>query len=69
MGWGLTSRPLPRTRDGESMGLLGMQERVLLCGGELSVRSAPGHGTEIRFSIPLPDALVSADSNRRSTAS
>ena len=58
-----------RARDGDSMGLLGMQERVLLCGGELSVRSAPGRGTEIWFSIPLADALVSADSKQRSAAS
>ena len=58
-----------RARDGDSMGLLSMQERVRLCGGELSVRSAPGRGTEIRFSIPMADALVNVDSKQRSTPS
>jgi signal transduction histidine kinase len=38
---------------GESMGLLSMQERVLLAGGELEVISAPRRGTEIRVRFPL----------------
>ena len=33
---------------GASMGLLGMQERVALVGGEFEIRSAPGGGTEVR---------------------
>jgi signal transduction histidine kinase len=31
-----------------SLGLLGMEERVALAGGELEVRSAPGQGTSLR---------------------
>lgn len=41
-------------------GLVGMRERVLLIGGNFSLRSAPGAGTEIEVSVPatrpLPDA-------------
>lgn len=36
-----------------SNGLLGMRERALLVTGDLTVRSAPGEGTEIRLELPL----------------
>jgi signal transduction histidine kinase len=36
----------------EGFGLLGMQERVELSGGELEIRSRPGDGTEIRAWVP-----------------
>jgi PAS domain S-box-containing protein len=39
---------------GASLGLLGMQERVLLVGGQIDIRSAPGQGTEIQTRFPLP---------------
>jgi PAS domain S-box-containing protein len=44
---------LQRARLGTSFGLLGMQERVLLAGGEITVDSAPEHGTTIRICFPL----------------
>lgn len=44
----------PRT--GRGMGLFGMQERANLVGGMLQIDSAPGDGTEIRITIPLPPA-------------
>jgi PAS domain S-box-containing protein len=37
-----------RATAGISMGLLGMQERISLVGGEFEVRSMPGAGTEVR---------------------
>jgi signal transduction histidine kinase len=37
-----------RAAQGESLGLLSMQERVALAGGELKIDSAPGHGTTVR---------------------
>ncbi|HMS84991.1 MAG TPA: PAS domain-containing sensor histidine kinase [Nitrospira sp.] len=42
-----------RARDGETMGLFGMEERVRLAGGSLSMLSEPGRGTslELRFSL------------------
>lgn len=36
-----------------SMGLIGMEERALLAGGLLAVRSAPGEGTTVRATFPL----------------
>lgn len=47
---------LERASHGASLGLLGMQERALFAGGQMHIQSAPGHGTEIRLSIPLPQA-------------
>lgn len=39
--------------DSGSLGLLGMQERVLMLGGELTIASRPGSGTRIFVSLPL----------------
>jgi two-component system sensor histidine kinase UhpB len=36
----------------ESLGLLGMKERVLAFGGELSIRGEPGGGTVLVLKIP-----------------
>ncbi len=49
-----------RVESGSSggLGLTGMRERVALCGGELSVESAPGKGTTIRVRIPLEEPEV-----------
>ncbi len=44
---------LERARHGESLGLLGMQERVQLIGGQIAIESAPGRGTEIRARVPI----------------
>jgi PAS domain S-box-containing protein len=35
------------------LGLLSMQERVALLGGNLSIRSQPGEGTEVIVAVPL----------------
>jgi PAS domain S-box-containing protein len=45
---------LARAAQGQSGGLLGMQERVMLCGGRLTIESAAQRGTTIRARIPLP---------------
>jgi signal transduction histidine kinase len=37
---------------GKSMGIVGMRERALLLGGELSITGAPGEGTTVRVRIP-----------------
>lgn len=42
-----------KAQAGASLGLLGMEERVHLVGGAFAIASAPGRGTEIRFSFPL----------------
>lgn len=36
-------------------GLMGIQERALLYGGQLTIRSAPGEGTEITVRLPYPN--------------
>ena len=40
----------------ESWGLRGIRERATAVGGKLSIDSRPGHGTTVRFEIPLEDA-------------
>jgi PAS domain S-box-containing protein len=38
----------------KSLGLLGMRERAAILGGRVSISSAPGKGTTVTASIPLP---------------
>ena len=38
---------------GASLGVLGMQERAQLAGGQLVIDSAPGRGTDVHASLPL----------------
>jgi signal transduction histidine kinase len=38
----------------KSLGLLGMQERALLFGGEVRISGTPGHGTSVSVQIPIP---------------
>lgn len=47
------------SRGRKGLGLLGMRERVEMVGGQLSITSAPGSGTEVRALIPLPAAGTS----------
>jgi PAS domain S-box-containing protein len=44
---------LERAAHGASLGLLGMQERVLLVGGQIDIESTPAQGTEIRARFPM----------------
>jgi signal transduction histidine kinase len=42
---------------GRSLGILGMRERALLLGGELTIRGVPGKGTTVKVLIPeMPPA-------------
>lgn len=41
-----------RAHAGSSMGVLGMQERAMLAGGTLDIRSTPSHGCTITFRCP-----------------
>lgn len=43
-----------------SLGLLGMRERARRLGGDLNIRSAPGQGTVVTFSVPLEVTSVEA---------
>jgi signal transduction histidine kinase len=44
-----------RCAQGNHLGLIGIEERVRLLEGELSVDSAPGQGVILRAEIPLPE--------------
>jgi len=46
-------RPLP----GDTAGISGMRERALLADAQLSIRSNPGAGTEVRLDVPLDEEL------------
>jgi protein-histidine pros-kinase len=50
---------LKRAATGRHLGLLGMRERVEALGGRLEIESTPGHGTEIRASVPLEVEVAS----------
>jgi two-component system sensor histidine kinase UhpB len=45
-----------RAAKGTSLGLIGMEERMTLAGGSFELRSAPGQGTLLFATFPLPHA-------------
>ncbi|WP_293912021.1 GAF domain-containing protein [Deinococcus sp.] len=51
-GQGLDLRVAERRAQEGHMGLLGLRERVALAGGQLSLDSEPGQGTQVRFMLP-----------------
>lgn len=56
-GCGFDFEALRKSSDQErGLGLAGMNERVLLLDGSLTVHSSPGHGTTIEVRIPLEPA-------------
>ena len=57
-----------RAAQGASMGLLGMQERVWLVGGQIAIESAPAWGTEIRVRFPLQNSRQPLAISSRSEA-
>jgi signal transduction histidine kinase len=52
-GFEAPARPDALAREGH-FGLMGIQERAMLYGGQLSIRSAPGQGTTVSVRIPYP---------------
>jgi signal transduction histidine kinase len=44
--------PEDKLSSGESLGILGMRERAMLLGGEITIRGLPGNGTTVRVRIP-----------------
>ena len=45
--------PLGSSEKGKHLGLQGMKERVALLGGDITINSSPGNGTDIKITIPL----------------
>jgi signal transduction histidine kinase len=53
----------PEKKDGEGgLGLVSMQERIEKLGGELTILSAPGEGTQVKACVNLETTLTSPDS-------
>jgi signal transduction histidine kinase len=50
---------LPATTRG--LGLLGMQERIELLGGDLEISSEPGNGTQIHIRVPIKERSLVYD--------
>lgn len=48
-----TSESGDSSNNQKGLGLLGIKERISLLGGELTINSRPGHGTEIKIAAPL----------------
>jgi signal transduction histidine kinase len=44
--------PDDKLRASKSLGILGMRERAMLLGGELTIKGLPGNGTTMRVRIP-----------------
>lgn len=56
-GRGFNADELPPPTTGH-FGLFGMRERAEKLHGELTIRSSPGNGTEIRLVVPIPKARL-----------
>jgi signal transduction histidine kinase len=50
---------------GKSLGILGMRERAMLLGGELTISSPPGNGTAVRVRIPATPSELAGISLQR----
>jgi len=49
----IDSKDIQSSDNTRGLGLLGMQERVELLGGDLEINSAPGNGTQVYIHIPI----------------
>lgn len=58
-GRGISEDEIAGTR---SLGLVGMRERAMLIGGEVSLHGRPGKGTTVTLRVPLPPAGEPPDS-------
>jgi len=47
-------RGFDTTAQRKTLGLLGMKERAIMIGGELSIQSTPGKGTTVLITVPVP---------------
>lgn len=56
VGFHLTEAP-SEPQQTQQLGIIGMQERVALLGGTLTIESSPGSGTTIFARIPLPQIM------------
>jgi signal transduction histidine kinase len=59
-GQGFKVEPYTVAKKSPRLGLLGMRERVEMCGGRFSIDSAPGSPTTVRVAIPIPPSPKNA---------
>lgn len=52
VGFDLGTRAVKGTGAGEHLGILGMEERARLAGGETEIQSQPGEGPSVTVSVP-----------------
>jgi signal transduction histidine kinase len=57
---------IQRTQVAKAFGLAGMRERAFLVGGQLTVKSSPGKGTEIVAVLPVRGRLERRKDDRKS---
>ena len=50
--------PAHKVADRQSLGVLGMRERVSQCGGELSIQGEPGKGTVVTVQLPRQGSIA-----------
>ena len=50
--------PAERMEGTTSLGLVGMRERALACGGQFSITGLPGIGTTVLLTVPLAEAVA-----------
>ncbi len=55
-GRGFNPEDCTTGRSGAGFGLFSIRERVQLVGGQMSIESAPGHGTRIVIEVPRPES-------------
>lgn len=49
------------SEDTRGLGIIGMQERIELLGGDLEILTAPGNGTQIHIRVPLRERSLAYD--------
>ncbi|MFQ6000604.1 MAG: GAF domain-containing sensor histidine kinase, partial [Anaerolineae bacterium] len=54
-GQGFEVRKVLASKEGPSLGLIGMKERAEFLGGQLTIDSQPGQGTRIRVTVPVKE--------------
>lgn len=51
----------PSPDSARGLGIIGMQERIELLGGELEIVATPGHGTQVHIRVPLQERSLVYD--------
>lgn len=57
-GVGFNPNAPPAVGSRHGLGLLGMRERMRMVGGELTIVSNPGRGTQVQARVPIPADLL-----------